>query len=192
VRITKAQKRENHERIVAVASHLFRERGFDGVGVAELMERASLTHGGFYNHFASKDELVSEATGQAFAQTTERYGGCASSAVIELYVSREHRDARAEGCPAAALGCEAARQPDATRSVFGAGIENLVALLQADLEQGDAPDARARAIAVLAEAVGAVVLSRACPDNSPLADEILGASRVDCLERLSAPAWRKA
>ncbi|CAN2533714.1 hypothetical+protein [Methylocapsa aurea] len=182
MRITKEQKQENHDRIVAIASEMFRERGYDGVGVAELMERAGLTHGGFYNHFRSKEDLIAKATMRSFGETGERYADLDALTVIDLYISREHRDRRATGCPAAALSCEAARQTDDTRAVFGAGIEALVGGLVQDMARNgiSGPGARAQAISILAQAVGAVILSRACPDASTLADEILEACRLDC------------
>lgn len=177
MRITKQKKQENHDRIVAIAAELFRERGFDGVGVADLMERAGLTHGGFYNHFASKEALIAEAAAKGFAETSERYAGYDLERMIDAYVSREHRDARGQGCPAAALSGEAARLPDETRSVFGAGIGGLIDGLQTGLAASSPAPAETRALAIslLAQAVGAVVLSRACPDASALADEILDA-----------------
>jgi TetR/AcrR family transcriptional repressor of nem operon len=186
VRITKEKKQENHERIVAIASELFRERGFDGVGVAELMEHSGLTHGGFYNHFSSKEDLIAEASAKGFGEIAERYAGHDALAAIELYISREHRDARGQGCPAAALSCEAARQPDDTRSVFAAGIEVLVRALEDDLARRHASRTgmRKQAISVLAQAVGAVILSRACPDSSSLANEILDACRADCSDAI--------
>lgn len=184
MRITKEKKQENHQRIVAIASELFRERGFDGVGVAELMEHAGLTHGGFYNHFRSKEDLIAEATAKGFGEIAERYAGHDAIAAIELYISRGHRDARGLGCPAAALSCEAARQPDQTRSVFAAGIENLLRALEDDMARNHGAGARAQAINVLAQAVGAIVLSRACPDGSSLADEILDACRADCRDAI--------
>jgi TetR/AcrR family transcriptional repressor of nem operon len=98
--------------------------------------------------------------------------------VIDAYVSRQHRDARGQGCPAAALSGEAARLPEEARGVFGAGIGGLIDGLQASLAASSPADARAQAISLLAQAVGAVVLSRACPDASPLADEILDACRA--------------
>ncbi len=178
MRITKEKKQENHERILAIASEIFRERGFDGVGVADLMERAGLTHGGFYNHFASKEALIAEASAKGFVETSERYAGFAIGDVIDAYISRAHRDARGQGCPAAALSGEAARLPQDTRAVFGEGIAGLFAALEGGL--AGHPDARAQAISLLAQAVGAVILSRACPDGSALADEILDTCRADC------------
>ena len=178
MRITKEKRQENHDRIVAIASEMFRERGFDGVGVADLMEKAGMTHGGFYNHFASKEALIAEASAKGFAETSERYAGYAVGDVIDAYISRPHRDARGQGCPAAALSGEAARLPDDTRVVFGEGIAGLFSALEGGL--AGQPEARARAISLLAQAVGAVILSRACPDGSALADEILDTCRAGC------------
>ena len=182
MRITKEKKRENHDRIVTMASEMFRERGFDGVGVADLMKKAGLTHGGFYNHFSSKEALIGEASAKGFVETSERYAGYGIGHVIDAYISRKHRDARGQGCPAAALSGEAARLPDDTRSVFGQGIAGLVGALESGLcaQATGGADARAQAISLLAQAVGAVVLSRACPDSSALADEILDTCRADC------------
>lgn len=178
MRISKEKKQENHDRIVAIASEAFRERGFDGIGLSDLMEKAGLTHGGFYNHFVSKDALIAEAAAKGFADTLVRYGGQPVGDVIDAYVSRAHRDSRAQGCPAAALSGEAARLPTASKAVFGAGIAGLVDALDASLT--GQPQARALAISLLAQAVGAVVLSRACPDGSALSDEILDTCRADC------------
>lgn len=186
MRITKEKKQENHDRIVGIASELFRERGFDGVGVAELMEHAGLTHGGFYNHFRSKEDLITEATEKSFGETVERYAGRDALASVDLYLSRAHRDAPGQGCPAAALSCEAARQPTETRSAFAAGIENLIGGLKHDMARNGSSEAsaRAQAISVLAQAIGAVILSRVCPDDSALADEILDACRTDCRDAI--------
>jgi TetR/AcrR family transcriptional regulator, transcriptional repressor for nem operon len=193
VRITKEQKQENHDRIVAIASEMFRERGYDGVGVAELMERAGLTHGGFYNHFRSKEDLIAKATMRSFGETGQRYAGLDALTAIDLYVSREHRDRRATGCPAAALSCEAPRQTDETRAIFGAGIEALLSGLEQDMARNgvSGPGARAQAIGVLAQAVGAVVLSRACPDASALADEIIEVCRLGCRESVTSRSREK-
>ncbi|NKL02694.1 TetR family transcriptional regulator [Rhizobium leguminosarum bv. viciae] len=191
MRITKEKKQENYERIITIASELFRERGYDGVAVAELMERAGLTHGGFYNHFRSKEELIAAATARGFGETAERYAGYDALAAIEAYISREHRDARGHGCPAAALSCEAARLPDETRSAFAAGIENLLSTFEGDMTRDHGAGSRALTISLLAQAVGAIVLSRACPDNSSLADEILDACRADCRDAIGNHARKQ-
>lgn len=190
MRITKEKKQENHDRILAIASEMFRDRGFDGVGVADLMERAGLTHGGFYNHFASKEALITEASAKGFVETSERYAGYDVGDVIDAYISRTHRDARGQGCPAAALSGEAARLPEDTRAVFGEGIAGLVAALEGSLSANHA-NSRAQAISLLAQAVGAVVLSRACPDASALADEILDTCRADCHATLEDRAQKQ-
>lgn len=186
MRITKEKRQENHDRIVAIASEMFRERGFDGVGVADLMQAAGLTHGGFYNHFASKEALIAEAAAKGFVETSDRYADYSVGEVIDAYVSRQHRDARGQGCPAAALSGEAARLPEHTRAVFGDGIAGLFAALEGGL--AGRTDVRAKAISLLAQAVGAVILSRACPDGAALADEILDICRADCHARIEVPA----
>lgn len=187
MKVTKAQAQANRALVVETASQLFRERGFDGVGVADLMAAAGFTHGGFYKHFGSKADLMAESTACGVAQTAALSEGVDAPTFVRHYLSREHRDGRATGCTMAALGGDAARQPEPVREAFAEGIENLVA---ARIQQGgastasDAAQARARILDVLAHAVGALVMSRACPDDSPLADEILAVSRDAILESL--------
>ena len=187
MKVTKAQAEANRAHVVETASELFRERGFDGVGVADLMAAAGFTHGGFYKHFGSKADLMAESIACGIAQTTALTEGVEASKFVRHYLSREHRDGRATGCAVAALGGDAARQPESVRVAFADGIEHLVAALN---QQNGAPDAagatqaRARNLDLLAHAVGALVMSRACPDDSPLADEILAVSRDAILESL--------
>lgn len=191
MRVTKAQAQANRARIVETASTLFRERGYDGVGVADLMAAAGFTHGGFYKHFRSKADLMAEAAASGFAQTEARIGGVDIVKFVKSYVSREHRDARSEGCTMAALSGDAARQPEAIKTTFATGIESLLANLEQAATasgNGDRREARAKGIDTLAHAIGAVVLSRACPDDSPLADEILKVCRREILAPLSSAA----
>jgi len=110
-------------------SQLFRERGFDGVGVADLMAAAEFTHGGFYKRFGSKADLMAESTACGIAQTTARCEGMEASKFVRHYLSREHRDGRATGCTMAALGADAARQPESVRVAFADGLEHLVSAL---------------------------------------------------------------
>ena len=126
MKVTKAQAEANRAHVVETASQLFRERGFDGVGVADLMAAAGFTHGGFYKHFASKADLMAESTACGSAQTTALSEGVDASEFVRHYLSREHRDARATGCTMAALGGDAARQPESVRVAFADGVENLV------------------------------------------------------------------
>jgi TetR/AcrR family transcriptional repressor of nem operon len=187
MKVTKAQAEANRALVVETASQLFRERGFDGVGVADLMAAAGFTHGGFYKHFGSKADLMAESTACGIAQTAALSEGVEASTFVRHYLSREHRDGRATGCTMAALGGDAARQPESVQVAFADGVENLVAALS---QQGgastaaDAAKARARILDMLAHAVGALVMSRACPDDSPQADEFLAVSRQAILESL--------
>ena len=184
MKVTKAQAQENRARIVETASALFRERGYDGVGVAELMAAAGFTHGGFYKHFRSKADLMAEAAASGISQTVANNGGLDLAEFVKRYLSREHRDARGVGCTMAALGGDAARQSEDIKATFAGGIESLLAALQRDgvtLSEVDQHEVRAKMIDTLAHAVGALVLSRACPDDSPLADEILEVCRMQIL-----------
>lgn len=185
MKVTKAQAQANRAHVVETASQLFREHGFDGVGVADLMAAAGFTHGGFYKHFGSKADLMAESTACGIAQTKALSEGVDASTFVRHYLSRGHRDHRATGCTMAALGGDAARQPESVRVAFADGVEKLVETLS---QQGgtstaaDAAQARAKVLDVLTHAVGALVMSRACPDDSPLADEILAVSRDAILE----------
>ncbi|MFF6787086.1 TetR family transcriptional regulator [Streptomyces sp. NPDC012510] len=188
MRVTKAQAEQNRAHIVATASRLFRERGYDGVGVAELMAAAGFTHGGFYKHFRSKADLMAEASASGLSQTVARTEGVDAAEFVERYVSREHRDGRGDGCTIAALGGDAARQPADIKTEFAAGIENLLTALQSQSDTpGDAGQRAARMMVIdmLAHSVGAIMLSRACPDDSPLADEILDVCRKEILASLA-------
>ncbi len=190
MRITKAQAQANRAHVVETASALFRERGYDGVGVAELMAAAGFTHGGFYKQFRSKADLIAESAACGIAQTAMLPDGMDMAEFVRRYVSREHRDARATGCTVAALGGDAARQPEAVRATFATGIESLLAALRTDgtsLDGADPGETRAQSLDILAHAVGAIVMSRACPDDSPLADEILAICRDKILASLASP-----
>lgn len=191
MKVTKAQAQANRAHVVETASALFRERGYDGVSVADLMAAAGFTHGGFYKHFRSKTDLMAESAACSIAQTTALSTGADISQFVLAYLTREHRDFRATGCTLAALGGDAARQPEEVRASFAAGIESLLSVLNpADsLPDGaDAGQARARNLDMLAHAVGAIVISRACPDDSPLADEILAVCRDKIMASLGPSA----
>lgn len=174
VKVSKEQVRENRMRVVETASELFRERGYDGIGISELMSEAGLTHGGFYKHFGSKADLLSEAMNCGFTRSAEKTEGVNREKFIEYYLSRQHRDDMGKGCVMSALGTDAARQSESIKETFAAGIERQLEVL------GTENGTRADLINTIAHLVGALVLSRACPDNSALADEILDV----CRERL--------
>lgn len=193
MKVTKAQAQANRARVVETAATLFRERGYDGVGVADLMAAAGFTHGGFYKHFRSKADLMAESAACGMAQTVALSTGSDMAEFVQEYLSRRHRDARASGCTMAALGGDAPRQPEAVRATFAAGIEKLLATLSpSDVapDSAEAQEVRARNLDMMAHALGALVLSRACPDDSPLADEILTVCRDKILATLETPPER--
>jgi len=193
MKVTKAQAQANRARIVEIASTLFRERGYDGVGVADLMAAAGFTHGGFYKHFGSKADLMAEAAAWGLEGTAARAEGADLAAFVRQYVSRQHRDSPADGCTMAALCGDAARQSEPVRVAFAAGLESLLTALGRGDDTADTHlrrDSRAARIDTIAHAIGAIVLSRACPDDSPLADEILNVCRSAILSGSGAPSKR--
>jgi TetR/AcrR family transcriptional repressor of nem operon len=150
------------------------------------MAAAGFTHGGFYKHFGSKADLMAEAAASGFAQSVAQIAGVDAAAFIKEYVSRKHRDALGNGCTLAALSGDAARQPESIRQAFAAGIESQLAILEGGdgaLSESAKREARAKRIDTLAHVVGAIVLSRAYPDESPLADEILEVCRTRILSQ---------
>jgi TetR/AcrR family transcriptional repressor of nem operon len=186
MRLTKEQSAENRRRILDAAARLFREQGFDAVGVADLMKAAGFTHGGFYNHFPSKEALAAEASSAAIARSNaalaerlkrprRKKKDAAFRRYVDGYLSREHRDDPASGCPIAALAADAARQGREVQESFAAGIANLIDLLAAHLaETGAGGTARRWAVQQLSEMVGALVLSRAIAKaDQALSAEIL-------------------
>lgn len=178
VRVTRDQAAENRERIVAVAARLFRERGFEGVGVDTIMAQAGLTHGGFYRHFPSKQDLAAEAVTRELAAGAERQA--AYSTLWELvarYLSPWHRDHPGAGCMVAALGCDMARQGAGVRAGITGYARGQIERLAGLLSGGSAAARRERAIATLAGLTGALVLARAV-DDPALSDEILAACRA--------------
>ena len=191
MRITEAKARENREKIVAVAAELFRRRGFDGIGVGDLMKAAGFTHGGFYNHFGSKDALSAEALDQAFrAMDAERARAPSLEVLLKAYLSDAARRAPERSCPAAALAGDVARQPQEVKQVFAEGLERILASLGEHLE--DEPDRRAAAIDLFARMAGAMMLARATPAESGLGEEILGVVLRSCLEEIGADQTSQA
>lgn len=188
MKVTKAQAQANRAHIVETASLLFRERGYEGVGIADIMATAGFTHGGFYNHFSSKADLLAEAAACGFSQGAAKVEGVDAVEFVEHYLSRKHRDSRGEGCTMAALCGDAARQPESIKTAFAAGVESMLSTLTSHAaapENGRREsDLRGKGIEAIAQVVGAIMLSRACPDDSPLADEILDVCRAAVLSRL--------
>lgn len=179
MRVSRAEAEENRQRIIEVASRLFRQRGFDGVGVASLMKSAGLTHGGFYGNFASKEDLMALACEHALKssletlqEVAERDGDHALLKIATAYLSPEHRDGSGDGCVLVALGAEASRQGAPVRSAFTRSVHAIVDLLARVAPGKSKREKRERVFATYASLVGAVVLARAV-DDPELSDEIL-------------------
>lgn len=187
MKVTKQQAQTNRAHIVETASALFRERGYDGVGIADLMAAAGFTQGGFYKHFESKAALMAEAASCGLQQAAVLTAESSASEFLKFYLSREHRDNRASGCTMAALCADAGRKEDDVRATFAAGIEAQLAVLRDRSDTADSAEARAKRLAIMAQALGAIVMSRACPDDSPLADEILEVCRAAISTALASP-----
>ena len=203
MRITKQQAEDNRARVVETAARLFREKGFEGVGVADLMRAAGLTHGGFYNHFESKDELSAAACAYALTQSVAAIEAVAESDAAQgeafddyrrRYLSRKSRDAEGFRCPMVAFGNDVSRQGPELREIYAKGLKRyLDAFVRAYAsERGgrrDKAERRAEAIAYFATMVGAVSLARSVAKADPaLSDEILQAT----LKELEGPKTKRA
>jgi TetR/AcrR family transcriptional repressor of nem operon len=181
VRVTREKAVAHRERILEVAGTLFRQHGFDGTGVDDIMKGAGLTHGGFYGHFDSKDDLTAETTSRVLGDQgwiRGRTGAGAPSLedLVQRYLSRGHRDDAAHGCLIAALGSEVARQPRSVRRAFTEGLRLRVETLHR-LLPGRSEANREQALATMAGLVGALMLARAV-DDPKLSDEILAAATM--------------
>ncbi|MDR6636190.1 TetR/AcrR family transcriptional repressor of nem operon [Phyllobacterium sp. 1468] len=166
MRVSRAQAEENRETVINVASRLFREHGFDGIGLKGLMKGAGLTQGAFYKQFASKDDLAAQASRRAMESATLRWSTAAAKsadpleAVLEFYLSRDHRGEKADGCPLVALGADAARQNEEVRRPFEDGIRAHFEILDELMVEAKSSNPSDKAMAILSLMVGAVTLSR--------------------------------
>lgn len=181
MRVSREQAADNRERIVEAAARLFREQGFDGIGVADLMKEAGLTHGGFYGHFASKEALIAEAsvralTGSLAAWRTlaDRASGDPLAAVAGAYLTSRHRDHPGAGCLLAALGPDVSRQGRPVRRAVTGYVRSAVDLLTKLVPGRSRAARRQQAIGTYATLVGTMVIARAVDDRA-LSQEILDA-----------------
>lgn len=188
MRVSREKAAEHRERIIEAAGALFRERGFGGIGVADIMKAADMTHGGFYGHFASKDDLVAQACRRVMAlaiasweKTAASDPDSAFSALLTRYLSPRHRDDPARGCVFAALGADAARSGPLVHDAFADGLEPLIALLTESAPGASKAVRRRKAVAAMAGLVGALLLARAI-GKCELSDEILEATRRELLD----------
>ena len=197
MRYSREHKLETHARIVKRASVRLREKGAHGVGVADLMKDAGLTHGGFYAHFDSREALVIEAFAYAMDRSTERWRKLSEqtppdkrfAAIVNAYLTPLHRDDPGHGCAVPTLGAEIARESPKTRKAFAAKLEQLIGMLAEQIPDLPPKAARKQAMAAMGTMMGTLVLSRIA-GNGDFSDEILAAGREAVLGR-ATPAKRR-
>ncbi|MDY0884790.1 TetR/AcrR family transcriptional regulator [Dongia soli] len=198
MKVSREQAAANRERIVETAARLFREKGFDGIGVADLMKSAGMTHGGFYGHFASKDSLAAEACARAMETSllewekrvaaasekaasekpgAEKTAAAALEALVMSYLSTAHRDNPGKGCVLPALASEAGRQGGAVRRAVTIGTKSMIDRLASLLPGRSAAATRGKAMVAIAGMVGAIVLARAVEDEELSADILRSMAR---------------
>src|ERR1700689_2700788 len=190
MRYSREHKLETHARIVKKASVRLREKGAHGIGVADLMKEAGLTHGGFYAHFDSREALVIEAFADAMDRSTERWRKIAEQTpperrlapIVESYLTTIHRDDPGHGCAVPTLGADIARESPKTRKAFAAKLEQMIDMLATQIPDVPRKAARKQAMAVIATMMGTLVLSRVA-GSGVFSDEILGAGRDAVLDR---------
>jgi TetR/AcrR family transcriptional repressor of nem operon len=193
MRYTAEHKEETHRRIVQTAARAFKRHGLQGVGIADLMKKAGLTHGGFYAHFPDRNTLVAEATAAGYEEAAERLlahladspSGDALRALVDRYLGPAHRAHPESGCPLPALAADMSRQPAPVRRAFTDSLRRYTGRLAALLPGRHKADREDTAYAVLAGLAGAVMLARAVSDPE-LSDRILAASRQFYLDKLQS------
>jgi TetR/AcrR family transcriptional regulator, transcriptional repressor for nem operon len=192
MRYGKDQKQATRQRILEAAGRRFKQDGIEGAGVATLMSDAGLTNGAFYAHFDSKEDLVANVLAdqlrtqrQSFdAEPSDRAG---LEAFIRSYLSREHRDQSADGCPSAALLNEIGRRPSATRQVFTDELMGVIDDIASRLDPTDAEAARTDALTIFGLMVGTLQLARALTDRD-LSDQLLARGVGTALKLLEGSA----
>ncbi len=192
MRYSPTRKQETRERIVNSARRLFNRRGFTEVTIDEIMEHAGLTRGGFYRHFATKEQLYADAVRQFLCMTvSERWqqkhvDPCAKGTelarmIVNAYLSRDHLDDRDGSCPLVALPSDVARDGKAVKGAFREVLGKMIQIFEANLSH---PEARERALSLVAMCVGAMVIARAI-DDAKLGDEIRSAARGQLLSAIA-------
>jgi TetR/AcrR family transcriptional repressor of nem operon len=178
---SKSDKAETHTRIVRVAAKRFRERGLEGIGVADVMKEAGVTVGGFYKHFGSRDELVVEALATAFKDLDVWEEHTPEMAhLLQNYLTEAHRDAPGTGCAMGALLGDMARGSKSARALYTERVKRTLAFLSALLPSSQRPDKRGHALLILSALLGALNLSRAVSDPN-LSREILHRVREELI-----------
>jgi TetR/AcrR family transcriptional regulator, transcriptional repressor for nem operon len=193
MRYSKEHKQETHARIVRKASVRLREKGAHGIGVADLMKEAGLTHGGFYAHFDSREALLIEAFAYAMDRsmaywrktTAETPPEKRLAMIVDSYLNASHRDDPGRGCAVPTLGAEIARESPKARKAFAAKLEQMIDMIAEQLIDLSPKAARKQAAVTLATMMGTLVLSRIA-GNGEFSDDILAAGREAVLARAAA------
>jgi TetR/AcrR family transcriptional repressor of nem operon len=175
MKVSREQMVENRHRILDVASELFREKGFDSVSLSEVMKAAGLTHGAFYGHFSSKDDLIAATI--AHALSSDGGDNFNLRTYLKDYLAPRHRNNPAKGCPTAGLAADIRHQTPAARAAMSTGLKAQLERVEKALPQIEATDRRRAAIGTWAAMVGAVILARAV-DDSELSNEVLEETRA--------------
>jgi TetR/AcrR family transcriptional repressor of nem operon len=181
LRVSRAQAAANRDRVLDVAGRLFREKGFDGVGVVDIMAEAGLTHGGFYGQFQSKDDLAAQACARVGEASAERWEALraadperALAAIVASYLSNRQCDDPGNGCLLSSVAVDVSRRKGPLQTVFTRGLVRLLDILKSVVPGRTEPAKRERALATLSGLVGAVILARAIDDRQ-LGDELIAA-----------------
>ncbi|EEE45740.2 Transcriptional regulator [Roseibium alexandrii DFL-11] len=183
MRVSREDARENRARVVETASQLFRQHGFDGIGIAGLMKASGLTNGAFYKQFASKDALMAEATSHALAENLDHWrrsvaedaSGSPEDTIAHWYLSETHESVRGTGCAYAALAGDAPRQTKEVREAFDEALRETAALVSGKDETTPLSE-QEDAFRFISQMVGALVLARATEDPD-LKAALLNAAR---------------
>lgn len=190
MRYTEGHADQTRDRILRHAAADIRKHGPDAVSVSRVMSAAGLTHGGFYAHFPSKDDLVAQAMERMFEQAKRRFetvteglaGPAALAAFIDSYVSESHRDHPERGCPVAALAGDLPRMKGAMRRAYDKGFDGMVGRIERHLPEAMEGDRSALALSVISEMIGAVALSRAIADRAT-SERLLASTRASLKAR---------
>jgi TetR/AcrR family transcriptional regulator, transcriptional repressor for nem operon len=194
MRYSREHKLETHERIVKRASVRLREKGAHGIGVADLMKDAGLTHGGFYAHFDSREALVIEAFAHAMDRSTERWRKLGETtppeqrltAIVDSYLTPVHRDDPGHGCAVPTLAAEIARESPKTRRAFAGKLEQMIDMMADQIPNVPRKVARKQATAAIATMMGTMVMARVA-GTGEFSDEVLAAGREAVLGRAAVP-----
>ena len=194
MKVSKAKMAEHREMIITSAAQRFREFGFDGISVADLMKEVGLTHGGFYGHFDSKEELVALASQRAMSDSAARWekavtegDGEPLEALAKYYFARKHSGRNGMGCLFALLGSDLARQPATVRRAVTDGLEQFLDVLGRVIPGRTKEARRRKAIATYATMIGGMILARGVEDEA-LSDEILQVVSASIAPGLKMPA----